>query len=59
MKYDSNGQQIFVIFMLILFFPFVLLGVLFDLITKHRVLYFNVYKPWEMHLGDSPHDNGE
>jgi len=48
----DKGEKIFVTVCLIIFSPFVLLGVLFDAVTKHRTLYVNVNKPWEMHLGE-------
>ncbi len=51
----TRGENIFAIIMIIILFPFVLMGVLFDILTKNRTLYINVNKPWEMHLGDKPH----
>lgn len=53
-KPTTKGENIFVIICIVIFFPLVLVGVLFDFITKNRTLYINVNKPWEMHLGKRP-----
>jgi hypothetical protein len=59
-KLNSNtitkGETIFATIMIIIFFPLVIIGFLFDIITKNRTLYINVNKPWEMKLGDRPND---
>lgn len=47
----TRGENIFATICLVVFFPFVLIGFLFDIITKNRTLYINVDKPWKMHLG--------
>lgn len=52
----TGYENIFATICIIIFFPLVLMGVLFDIITKNRTLYFNINKPWKMHLGDRPHD---
>ena len=59
MKYETKGEKVFVTTMLIIFFPFALMGALFDLITKGRTLYINVNRPWEMHLGNKGEKNCE
>lgn len=58
-KQYTRGENIFATICLIIFFPLVLIGILFGIITKNRTLYFNVNKPWEMHLGDRPHDKAD
>lgn len=51
----DKGEKIFVTVCLIIFFPLVLLGALFDVITKHRVLYVNVNKPMSGHCNNLLH----
>jgi hypothetical protein len=48
----TRGENVFVTICIIVLFPFVLIGKLFDVLTGNRTLYINVDKPWEMHLAD-------
>lgn len=46
-----NGEKIFVYSCMTIFFPFVILGFIFDVITKGRTLYINI-DTGEIHLGE-------